>query len=294
MGLRPLPASLCVSLGLLVVVSDASAMTCWKEPPLLVLPAADVPAPRNTHVRVRLNRGLQGEGDQQIVCTTALCDAPGFGFAIRPAGRPTEAIAFRVTKAEAGETTTFDLAPNAPLPAGARFELWRTDANGADLQLLAPFVTGDFLDERPPTFPPLEGVAFHPYPPRPPSPGKKGGRKVFIIDLLEQSQPWIGFRGPAPGDEGTRRNDLAYFVWSVPAGASIDYTRTPDAMLSTPAFLQTGMAADHLFDWGAEGACFLTTLSTPYPKGKRKLGVRVVDLAGNRSEAQEREVDFGK
>ncbi len=275
-------------------VRESAAMTCWGPPHVLVLPSGDVPAPRNTHVRVRLQRGPLPGDRGEIPCVGPLCDTPGFGLAIHAVSAPSENIAFTEIKAPAGETTTFILTPKEPLPASSRFEVWRTDGAGKDVRLLASFTTTTELDARPPTFPPLESVSFHPYPPPPQRSKNARGRKVIVLDLFGQSSPWIGFRGPRASDETTRVGDLAFFVWSVPQGTAIDYQRPPDAILDNPEFFHQGFAPDQLFDWGSEGICYLPTLSQPYPKGKRKLGVRVVDLAGNRSEAQEREIDFGK
>ena len=121
---------------------------------------------------------------------------------------------------------------------------------------------------------------------------------LSLAEMFPQLAPYVAFRGPLPSDDGTRVSDLAFFVWSVPAaprGAAIDYTRPPDAILSVPEVFRSSARTDaFLINWGSESSCDLDTMATPRPQGQRRVGVRVVDLAGNRSEPQERAIDFGK
>lgn len=278
---------------------DGHAWQCFPEPAGLMTPAFNVPAPRNTHVRVRLRHGPSRDTEPPAACEGPLCDAPGFGFALRPAGHPDQTLPMVPTKVVAGEVAIFDLRPLTELPARTRFEVYRTDRDGRDVRLLSSFTTSDSVDRTRPVFPTMTRAVFHPFPlPRPPSTsGRAPARKVITLDFLEQFAPYVGFEGPTPEDAETRRSDLAYFVWSAPAGpgaAPIDYNRPPDTIVSIPELFRAQERPEALFFWGSQGICFLDTMATPRPKGLRRVGVRVVDLAGNRSEPQEREIDFGK
>lgn len=283
--------------------AEAAAWQCYPEPAELVSPSSQVKAPRNTHVRVRLRHGPMRGDEKPQPCDGPLCDAPGFGLAIRPAGHPDRAVPFAETKLVSGEVAIFDLRPLTALEAETRYEVYRTDLGGRDVRLLATFTTHERSDEVAPVFAPLTGVVFHPFPvPRAPATAaRRTGRKVVVLDFFEQFAPYVAFEGPAASDEGTRRSDLAFFVWSVaatPAGspqpATIDYTRPPEAILSVPELFRETERKEALFFWGSQGICYLDTLTAARPRGVRRVGVRVVDLAGNQSQAQEREIDFGK
>jgi hypothetical protein len=221
------------------------ARPCVELVPMRVLPAS-ASAPINTHVWVHAPP-MQLHGNQMRLGATPF-DAEIVLREVAPSVR-NHAVTVRECPYK-----FLDVAPLAPLPMNARFEVWMAPASPEPTAppptLLASFATGDARDDAPPSRPAVTSAYFT----------KESIRTscgtTFPVTL-------VGARPPP---------DTLYAVWAAPASGPIAWDAPPIAVLG-------GMVLD------THATCMAN-----YPawaQSSPRLGVRAIDLAGNASEPVE-------
>ena len=244
------PHCLALLAAVAVVAVAHEARPCVIIIPTMVLPASGAVAPVNTHVWIF-------EPPLRRTANWARPPAPAYDadFVLRSVAptRPEIPVATREC-----EYKLVELAPTAPLPANARFEVWvvpRTTT--AAPMLLASFTTGTETDTTPPPRPAFDSA--HLAVPR---------IQTSCNDTHEITL-WGGTSA------STRPPDILYGVWAADATGAIAWDAAPVGVLNG-LYLDSHRTCMPRYDlWAA---------ATPH------IGVRAIDLAGNLSAPVELDV----
>jgi len=260
---------------------------CGRPPDARVVPLPMGPvAPINTHVRATLHAGWE----QRAFCTVEdageVCPAGAFEIVLRhaPGALALEgAIAVARQDSRLADRVTVTFAPLAPLAANSRFELVYRDRNGKIApRILGTFATGALADTTAPRWIGvseyfLDGVVPAPAP----------GSKVVTV-AEECAEPTVVFASAASAtDDQSPEGAIRYGLWATPDPAAvIEYSEPALAYLvgdrSVPS-PRTSAALRITLPIGSSKLPF----ALPQSKGRTKVGIRAVDLAGNRSAPSE-------
>jgi hypothetical protein len=253
---RLLPALTPVALaaGALAVSAPrpAHALSC-AGPRITMSPAADVAAPLNVRVviTIPLRTGLIQKPQELSLVRVDL----------RERAEPKKSVAVRRNDLGAGEQRQIELVPLAPLKPDVAYEvmLGRPDVSGTPPVVAGAFRTGQEADEAAPVW---NGVTRATIAPR--TRGHWG-----------PSGPTASFHFAAAGDESTPNEHLRFGVWLPDAAGRFDYNQPP-------ATYTTAHGGDFFLSGGSP--CGWATFKFPIVT---RLGVRVLDLAGNMGPASE-------
>lgn len=223
--------------GIAVLASPGRALAACAcaQPAVIVVPRPGDVAPRNTHVWISLPPTL---ADVQ-----ASLKGPGAGAAdlVRYGG---------------GEERIIELVPRAALAGHARYEVL------LGTEVVGQFVTGDALDQTPPTWDGLQSGQV--------SPGSDAacgaGETIVVLGLGKRE------------DDATPAGALRYAVWIGAPGKDLDYNQPPTTVMTA--------TRDHLA-LGRESRCNPSNLEL---QGAFAVGVRVLDLAGNAGQPSEADI----
>jgi hypothetical protein len=192
-------------------------------------------APRNTHVWISLPLSL---ADVQ-----ATLKGPGAG--------PVD-----LRRYGAGEERIIEMVPRAPLAGHARYEVLLGS------EVVGQFLTGDTMDQTPPTWDGLQSGQVAPGS----DAGCGSGEMIVVLGLGKRD------------DDATPAAYLRYAVWIGAPGKELDYGQPPRTVISA--------ARDHLA-LGRESRCNPSNFDL---QGTFSVGVRVLDLAGNAGEPSEADI----
>jgi hypothetical protein len=276
-----------IAFGLLWSVSDARAI-CGRPPSAQVTPYPRAKAPRNA--RVFLDLGSQWRTPW---CATTneprdRCEGSAFDLRLRPAAAHAPDVAIELREQASPDGTYVDLVPRAPLDANQRYEVWRVDrAGNLSSRIVGTFVTTAAIDTTPPAWRGVTRATFAGA--APPRAGVITVRSECDVDSD------IAIDAPPASDDQAAWHAVRYAVWIADAKGAIAYDappfarEAPDAYRviadAPPASIRIAIAVPAWHEPETQGA---------RPRGKRRIGVRAVDLAGNASAPSEIDVDFGK
>jgi len=238
-----------------------------------VIPGALETAPLNTHVWVYLD-----EWDAKY-CTEnpRRCeDTVRFELRTAPSGREApRLVATTVHRHETEVGFVLEIVPLVPLAPKSRYEVWSVEQGNRRPDVLHGTVkTGSKRDDASPTWPGQKRVERQP-------PPKRAKRIVTW-------EGWSGlslFADDAQDSEGR----VLYAVWLPAADGRIDFSHP--AAGYTPAIEKTWRTGRRLGILGSPGGCEPSNFKVP-AKGQKplRLGLAAVDLAGNRSQPVEVDV----
>jgi len=206
--------------------------------------------------------------------------------------RASQVIEARVERLQTIQFTTLRIVPLAPLSPNRRYEIrgfsvWPLQEPERG-RLLGTFRTGSYTDSAGPTWSGPARADAHSLA----GPLRAARRGQGVISLPvgpEQIGPAFDVFGPTPVDDHTSPSSLRYAVWQAGDDGSIDYRRPPTAILAHEPKHDT---EGRLFVAGAENECMRRAF--PFPAtGRYRVGIKVLDLAGNASSPGEVTIDFG-
>ena len=192
-------------------------------------------APRNTHIWIAVPPALAE--------VQASLRGPGAG--------PVEVIRYG-----SGEERIIELVPRAPLAGHTRYEVLLGS------EVVGQLVTGDTMDQTPPTWDGLKSGEVSPGT----DAGCGAGETIVVLGLGKRD------------DDATPTASLRYAIWIGAPGKELDYTQPPTTVVSA--------TRDHLA-LGRESRCSPVNLDL---QGAFAVGVRVLDLAGNAGTPSEADI----
>jgi hypothetical protein len=271
---------------LALAARDAGAWTCGAETNITVWPPPTVAAPLNVQPLVSIF-------DTTGMCIAPVCttDAEHILLVRAPSrGRPSKPIQVELVRSWDFDTRLLRIIPAAPLEPNRRYEVRSRDpetaAPGSIGKLIGTFRTGTYVDKEAPRWTGPPRAVTHPLLPPP----KRARERVVSLEPgPAQTQPYFEVFGPVAVDDHAATDDLGYLVWRASMNAELDYDEDPIGFFPHEP---SRAASDRLFVVGPENECF--SRGSPFwPNEPFKIGVRVVDLAGNASPPRETVVDFG-
>jgi hypothetical protein len=213
----------------------ALAACACAQPAIIVVPRPGDVAPRNSHIWISVPPAL---ADVQ-----ASFRGPGAG--------PADTVRYG-----SGEERIIELVPRAPLAGHTRYEVLLGS------EVVGQLVTGDTMDQTPPTW---DGLKTGEVSPGTDS-GCGAGETLVVLGLGKRD------------DDATPAASLRYAIWIGAQGKDIDYTQPPTTVVTANR--------DHLA-LGRESRCNPANLDL---QGAFAVGVRVLDLAGNAGEPSEADI----
>jgi hypothetical protein len=213
----------------------AHACSC-AQPALRVVPRPNDRAPRNTHVWVEVPPGLAEAAVTLRGVEVGPVDQRRYG---------------------SGGVRVIEIIPRRPLAARSRYQVLVAG------ELAGELVTGDQIDEAPPTWDGLQS----------------GAVSAGVVAGCGAGEPFVTLGLGRRDDDTTPAPALRYAIWVGGAGKPIDYERPPTTVVSS--------WGDRL-SLGHESRCSPPNLELP---GTLAVGVRVVDLAGNASPPSEADIN---
>jgi hypothetical protein len=279
-----------VACALALTGSDARSQ-CLCPSDVTVTPFDGAPAALNTHVRVVLPARWKRRG---LGCKSEYADPPSpcperdYRLSLHPApgtGTTNADVTFTERDTVRSAYAEAELTPNAPLAPDTRYELWLEAPERA--RVLGTFVTGRITDT---TSPVWSGVTSAGFSDQAADAAKAHPGRLQIHECDAGRELWFRFR--AATDDVTPPNAVRYGIWIAAAGSSPDYQQPALAYLD-PGYLQadaTGLPSVTVSLGG--GLCQDFDLGALDLVGRRKVGVRAVDVSGNASAPSEVTVDF--
>jgi hypothetical protein len=272
-GVRRRVVAACVVVGALLV-SRAHAI-CGAPPSATLSLDRLTLVPLNAHVWVRVNREAWAGG----LCAPAPCAQAELVLEVRAVsakGSATAGIKTTVRESSSGTFATFELVPASRLMPRVAYEVWAVDRKRvAPSTKVGVFVAGDAPDTTPPTWKGLVSARLEP------APGaRRVGKVVQVPD--ECGAAVLTVTAERPVDERTEPGALYFGVWVADEGGRIDYAAPPLVYARNPDFHErysTLLLGNRPYD---EFSDF-----EPPIAGAPRIGVRVVDLAGNWSAPSE-------
>jgi hypothetical protein len=184
----------------------------------------------------------------------------------RPARGPAAAIAVTRRLLVSARQRIVELVPEAPLQPHTLHDVV-LDAGGRR-ETLGQFQTGASLDRAPPQW---EGILLISY------------QENETPNSCETRKPYIKLARGEAQDPDSPLSTLAYALWAADAAGRIDYRRPP---------LLYEFSASRILYLGQPGQCSLDNFTLPLKARSLRLGVRLVDPAGNASTPSEITVDL--
>lgn len=266
------PLTLLVLLATLLSSSRSAWAICGRLPGAAVLPSRRAPAPLNTHVFVTLAAATDGrcaEGVPAEVCANASWDLE---LRTAPArGAPAHRLTTTKTSFVAGLDEHFELVPEQRLAARTGHEVWLVDRTHAVApRILGAFVTGDAADQEVPKGASLFQAIL-----------LRLARGMVLLDGECGSTKLTLFLSGTPSDDATPPAQLLAAIWIAKPGAKIDYSRPP----TTLQRIDVGPLLPH--PTILAGNTYYDDLPSVDGSQPIKVGLRLIDLAGNRSEPTE-------
>lgn len=261
--------------------NEAQAGSCYREQPWRSFPGAMTAAPPNTHFWLfsprDWDRRVCDETPNEENQPEPKCQQGEFTLQLHAApsaasARKDQALAadVHVYRSEKGAVT--ELVPRAALAAGRRYEVRLVDAQGREVRLVGTFRVKGPADHKAPSLGKIKSAERH----RPsPVQSMKNGARILTIDMYD-SKPGVvvGFAKPS-------RAPL-FAVWIGESGKPIDFSAPPNT------YDRANSGSVFELDLGGSDMCGASTFVIP-DRDAVRIGIRAVDLAGNRS--QGREVD---
>jgi hypothetical protein len=240
---------------LALVPRPADACSC-QRPQIEVWPVATVAAPTNTHVWLAYPPAAG-----------APPAAADLGLRVRGASPPVP-VAIDVRESGAASRRVYELIPRAPLTARTRYEVTAARADGKPAEVIGEITVGEKADETPPAWEGIERARlFHP-------PAHccdcSTGDAYVVLDLRP------------PTDDATSAERLVWAVWLGDGKGKIDFAQPP---VTTVAAWGSTIVLGH------KSSCAPANLVFP-PKGRARVGLRPLDLAGNAGKPSEIEVEI--
>ncbi len=278
-----------IGIGLLVLAitaptRSADALSCGYVAPWSSAPTPMQIAPLNTHVWA-----FGPPAPERSACAPEepqYCTERVYEFRLRRASRGAsegQDVPIEVVKSQTARQTAFEIVPKQNLEARRRYELWLLDSGEVyPTRLLGTFRTGTAADQQAPKWSGLTHSSWQP--PKPVAPGHP--RRV----VLAWGSPGIPLFG-APAHDGPKPAWIRYAVWTADPGQKVDYESPPTTYVEEyPAPLppengppQTGP----LLEIGGSDGCWDSPFVIPKDKKTILVGMRALDIAGNRSAPSE-------
>jgi hypothetical protein len=267
---------------------QASGSVCGRPGDAITLPPPlGVLAPRNVRPRVTLHASWRTDDFcPPWPVRQKPCAKGAYDLRLRVAGEDV-VIPIDLRTSTSGDVATVEIVPKSALPARTRFEIVHVESSGiSPTQVIGTFMTGDAIDQTPPSW--LGVTSFQRFgtwpgiPLPPPAPRSAATRNVITLDELADCRgPGVSFSGgPPPTDDATRSEDLRIALWAGDPAQPIDYTAPPLAYLR-------GIPQRTSFDVTFGGDAHPSNFSFERGKLPIKYGLRAVDLAGNVSAPSE-------
>jgi hypothetical protein len=255
---------LCVVAAVMLASADASA-GCPKCECMSYLAALHTPEePRDVALNAR------------VIAGTVPDPARSEHFVLRPVGG--QPIAVTSTPLHLGTHDTLVLTPTAPLAANTEYDL--VMLRGENAVPYAKFVTSEGIDATAPTWTGDLVGTFVP-------------ADTCRVDCNERRGARVEITAPIPADD--RSGAELVEVW-VTSGARIDYTKPATANVLVNADEGTGdialgAVAPHVtIVVGGAGPCKQQSIALPRGATQVRIGMKVIDRAGNASEPRELDV----
>jgi len=251
---------------------------CGFVPEVSVLPFRGLAAPTNTHVWLRLRSDFRSTG---IACgqhPSPECQRARRTFELRTA--PTSAarplvVSSTTSEIVSGDSTFIELTPREPLRPSTAYEVWTIDDRGkAEPLVLGAFTTGDRTDDSAPEWAGITGAAmFHAPPPGKISLSGECGQARLLLDLA------------VPTDDPTPPSALRAAIWVTSPKSAIDYSKPPQVYEPLDYSSNPVRSIADVIAGNADG--YDDDLPIVDGKSPLRIGVRIVDLAGNASTPSE-------
>ena len=253
----------------------AQAGSCYGERPWRSFPEAMTAAPPNTHFWL-----FSPPDWDRRVCdetpkadpTEPKCREGEYALQLHAAPSaiaPRQALAadVHVYRSEKGAVT--ELVPRAALAAGRRYEVRLVDAQGREVRLVGTFRVQGPADHKAPSLAEIKSAErYRP----PPVQISKSGARILTIDMYD-SKPGVVVELAKP----SRASFFA--VWVGEPGKSIDFSAPPNT------YDRANSGSVFELDLGGSDMCGASTFVIP-DRDAVRIGIRAVDLAGNRSQGR--------
>lgn len=268
-----------LGLGLLatMAVETSASAICGQLPEVTVLPHRGIDAPLDTHVWLELRSDWRTTG---IGCDTEhpsdACIHADNVFQLRtapsPGGRP-QVVTVDRKEITSGAFTFIELVPRDALAPKTHYEVWSVDRKRkAESRVVGAFTTGTAVDDRAPEWLGITSVSM-----LPPVPAGT------IYLAAECGDPRLSFEIAVPSDEQTPKSAMRAALWIVPAASKIDYDAAP-TVLEPIDFFASKTGATILAGSTEE---YFDDLPSVDGKTPLRIGIRILDLAGNASPPSE-------
>ncbi|MBI4508315.1 MAG: hypothetical protein HY698_01680 [Deltaproteobacteria bacterium] len=225
-------------------------------PGFKVEPSALDMAPLNTRVRITFPR--EAKSDKVLIREKLAKGAPRAPVVVKSERRDFQSADFRMA----------ELVPDAPLAPLTRYEVLVLHSGGKETAI-GEFSTGGEPDTTPPSWEGLVKATFFQLP--------------ATCCNCSTGSPYATLVTSKATDPESKSSALSYEIWASDENGQVDFSKPPLMILR---------------DWsghislGHQSQCTPANFRFPEKRTSLKIGVRVVDLAGNQGKPSEIEIDL--